>query len=223
VWLTVGPGGREISTTDGRLTSDDLLEYWLRPFPGVYRALRAPISKLSATTPDGIWFGLGASEGGTLAVVGRDTMVGVMYSPDSYEDWFVLNITHWRLGLGLGASLGAALVFAVGGKTPQSFDGLKVGGWDFKAGLGENWGAFAKGVAGLNLGAKIASSAGSLFVKSQLSVKQWQSFAVVVRDGVKGGKLASPSHPTVVVMPIPMAGVALEASVYYAFGSCSVL
>ncbi|HVV95495.1 MAG TPA: hypothetical protein VHD15_18950 [Hyphomicrobiales bacterium] len=224
VWLSAGSGGPEIRTTDGRLTNDDLLEYWLRPIQGAYQALHAPLPKPQVpTAPDGVWFGLGAGEGGTLAVVGRDTMIGVMYSPDSYEDTFLLTMTHWRLGLGLGASAGGALIIATGGKTPYSFDGLAVGGWDFKAGLGSNWGAFAKGIAGLNLGAKIASTAGGLVAKSQLSVKEWQAAAVIVRDAVKGHKLADASGPAIAVMPIPLAGVALEASVYYAFGHCSVI
>lgn len=221
VWLA-GPNGL-IYTQDGRLTKANLLEYWLRPFPGVYQALRAPISKPGIASPDGIWFGLGAQEGGTLFFMGRDTMVGFMYSPDEYEDSFLLNVSHWRLGVGLGASIGAALVIATGGKTPQSFDGLKVGGFDFKAGLGENWGAFAESIGKLGLAAKITSSAGSLFAKSKLSVKEWQTLAVVVRNGVKGTKIANSNGPAVAVMSIPLAGAALEASVYYAWGDCSVL
>ncbi len=218
-----GPGGRVVNTDDGRLTTDNLLECWLRPIAGEYQALRAPVSKPSIASPDGIWFGLGLGEGGTLFFGGKDSMVGIMYSPDQYEDSFILGITHWRAGLGLGASIGAALIIATGGKTPQSFDGLKVGGFDFKAGLGENWGAFAEGIEGLGLAAKITSSAGSLFAKSKLSVKQWQALAVLVRNALKGAKTALSSGPAVLVMPIPLAGAALEASVYYAWGHCTVL
>jgi hypothetical protein len=222
VWLEGHDG--TIHTQDGRLTNDNLLEYWLRAIPGYYNALRAPISKPnSVSSSDGFWFGLGAQEGGTLFVAGRDTMVGIMYSPLEYKDSFVLNISHWRLGLGLGASIGAALIIAIGAKTPEGFDGLKVGGFDFKAGLGENWGAFAESIGDLGLAAKVANSAGSLFAKSNLSVKQWQVLAVAVRNGVKGAKLLNANKPTVVVMPIPLAGAALEASVYYAWGHCSVL
>lgn len=218
-----GPGRRVVNTDDGRLTTENLLECWLRPIAGAYQALRAPVSHPSVASPDGVWFGLGVGEGGTFFVYGRDTMLGIMYSPDAYKDNFVLNITHNRVGLGLGASIGAALVIGTGGKTPQSFDGLKVGGFDFKAGLGENWGAFAQGIEGLGLAAKITKSAGSLFAKSELSVKTWQALAVVVRNGLKGAKLALSSGPAIAVMPIPLAGAALEASVYYAWGDCSVL
>lgn len=219
----IGPGGRVIYTDDGRLTKNNLLECWLRPIPGAYNALRAPISTPSIASTDGVWFGLGAGEGGTLFVVGRDTMVGRMYSPDEYKDSFWLNVTHWRLGLGLGASIGGALIIATGGKTPQSFDGLRVGGFDFKAALGGKWGDFAKGIVGLNLGAEISSTTGSFFSKSTLSVKSWQALAVLVRDGIKGTKLALASGPGIAVMPIPLAGVGLEAGVYFAFGECSVL
>ena len=217
-----GPGKRVVNTDDGRLTTDNLLECWLRPIAGEYQALRAPVSNPTVTSPDGTWFGLGVGGGGTFFVAGRDALYGFMYSFDKYEDSFPLQVTHWRVGLGLGGSFGGAFIVAVGGKTPQSFDGLSVGGFDFKAALGAKWGDFAKGVQDLDFASKIASSGGSFFSRSKMSAKLWQATAVAVRDGVKAS-LANVSAPAVVIMPIPLAGAGVELSVYYAWGDCSVL
>jgi hypothetical protein len=178
-------------------------------------------------TPDaklersGIWFGIGGQTGGHLAIVGKDTVEAVLYSMETYKDRFWLNVDGYRIGPGLGGSVGVVVVVATGGKHPGSFNGVKVTGVDFQANLGGKWGDLAKGLKGLNAVSKFAK-AGKIIDKT-ISIAEWEKVRDLIWNAIKAGAInVNSDKPEVNVMAIPGAGVGLELSVFYGFGTVQV-
>lgn len=194
---------------------------WKRPSfpsqtPGVLSTLPKPTP---AKKRSGIWFGLGGQEGGTLAIVGKDTVEACLYSLESYQNRFWMNIDGWRLGLGLGASIGVAIVVATGVDHPRELNDFPAGGFDFQANLAGKWGDIAKAAKGLNAVRKIAS--GAKIIDKTISIAEWEKMRDLIWNihkaaDIDTGKLG------VNVMGIPGAGVGLEISAYYGFGSVYV-
>lgn len=228
IWLSAGSPGRIIHTKDGRLTHEDLLEWWLRPIHGMYRALHTPVSSIkSVKSSSGIWFGIGIQGGGTFAIWGRYTKQAILFSLDSYDDHFWVSISETRWGLGLGGSGGAALFYAVGGKTPMAFDGLKTGGWDFQASLGEDWAAFAKALAGdfkeLGLVEQVTKAEG-FFKKCNLTEQQWRRLATQIKRSTTLANMRNSFlKPHITSVSIPGAGGGLELSLTHESGTSSVI
>ena len=72
---------------------------------------------------------------------GKDTVEAWMFSLESYKNRFLMNIDGYRIGPGLGGSIGVAIVIGTGGPSPGKFNGVQVSGFDFQANLGGRWGA----------------------------------------------------------------------------------
>lgn len=194
---------------------------WKRPSfssstPGELSTLPKPVQPKKRS---GLWFGLAGQEGGTLAIVGKDTVEACLYSLESYNNRFWLNIDGWRFGLGLGASVGMAVVVVTGVQHPSELRDFPVGGWDFQANLGGKWGDVAKAAKGLNAVRKIAS--GAKFVDKAISVVEWEKLRDTIWNLYKASKIDT-DKTDVNVMGIPGAGIGLEISGYYGFGSVLV-
>jgi hypothetical protein len=190
---------------------------WHRPtFP--------PPPKPDPTQPDkqpersGIWFGFGGQTGGHLVVAGKDTVEACLYSLEGYRNRFWMNIDGYRVGPGLGGSIGVVFVVATGGKTPSAFNGLKVSGVDFQANLGGRWGDLAKGVKGLRFVSRFAKA--GKFIDKAISVAEWEKLRDLIYNGIKAGQISLHSEkPEMNVMGIPGAGTGAEVSVYYGWGT----
>jgi len=194
---------------------------WKRPSfpsstPGELSTLPKPVQPKKRS---GLWFGLAGQEGGTLVVVGKDTVEACLYSLESYNHRFWLNIDGWRFGLGLGASVGLAVVVVTGVQHPNELRDFPVGGWDFQANLAGKWGDVAKAAKGLNAVRKIAS--GAKFVDKAISVAEWEKLRDTIWNLYKASKIDT-DKTDVNVMGIPGAGIGLEISGYYGFGSVFV-
>lgn len=194
------------------------LKSWNRPsFPP------APAVQPAPPKPEksGVWFGIGFQGGGHLAVGGKDTVEAWMFSLETYKNRFMLNVDGYRIGPGLGGSVGVAVVVATGGVYPSAFSGLKVSGWDFQANLAGKWGDLAKGVKGLSAVKRFAN-AGKI-VDKMISYAEWEKIRDLIWNGIKAGSINPHSEkPEVNVMAIPGAGVGLEISGYYGFGDVFV-
>jgi hypothetical protein len=194
---------------------------WKRPsFPSNTPGLLSRLPKIGVSKKrSGIWFGLGAQEGGTFFAVGKETVEACLYSAESYQDRLWLNVDSWRLGPGLGASVGAVIVVATGVDSPNDLNGFPMSGTDFQASLGGRWGDIAKLAKGLNSVRKIAS--GAKFIDKVLSAAEWEKLRDLIWNGYKA--TAIDSHKLGLnVMGIPGVGVGLELGVYYGFGSVIV-
>jgi len=168
----------------------------------------------------GIWFGLGGQEGGTLGIAGKDTVEACLYSLETYQNRFWMNIDGWRLGLGLGASVGVVLVVATGVERPNDLQGFIAGGdVDFQLSLAGKWGDVAKAAKGLNLVRKIAGA--SKFVEKTISLAEWEKLRDLVWNLYKAMDINS-KKMAVNVLSIPGAGIGLEVSVFKSMGEVTV-
>lgn len=169
----------------------------------------------------GIWFGLGLQGGGHLAVAGKDTVEGWIYSLESFHDRFWMNIDGYRVGPGLGGSVGVVFVMVTGARTPGAIQGLKVSGWDFQANLGGRWGDLAKGLKGMKAVSRVAT-AGKIIDRS-ISVAEWEKLRDAVWNGIKALQIDTKSaKPEVNVIALPGAGTGVELSGFYGWGTVFV-
>ena len=194
---------------------------WKRPSfpsetPGKLAALPTPPGSIKHS---GLWFGLGGQTGGTLFLVGKDTVEACLYSWDDYHNSFWMNIDGWRFGAGLGASIGGALVVATGVDQPKDLDGFPAGGFDFQASMGGKWGDLGKAAKDLNAVRKVAS--GAKLIDKTISLAEWEKLRDFIWDLYKADHINT-HELGVDVFAIPGLGAGLELGVYYGFGSVSV-
>lgn len=194
---------------------------WKRPAfasesPGKLSALRTPVGSIKHS---GIWFGLGGQTGGSLFVIGKDTVEACLYSWDDYESHFWMNIDGWRFGPGLGASVGAVLVIATGVDKPYDLDGFPKDGKDFQANMGGRWSDIAKAAKALKAVQKIGS--GAKLIDKTISLAEWEKLRDTIWNLYKTGDIDT-KKLDVNVFGIPGAGVGLELSAYYGWGLVAV-
>ena len=171
--------------------------------------------------PSGIWFGFGGQTGGHLAIAGKDTVEACLYSLETYQNRFWMNIDGWRVGPGLGASIGVIFVIATGVRTPHDLMNFKVSGGDFQFNMGGKWGDVAKGAKELNMVRKFAK--GAMFIEKTIDIAKWEKLRNAILD-IKALASINWSEKTVTVLPIPVPGfgAGLEISAYYGWGSVYV-
>jgi hypothetical protein len=193
---------------------------WKRPsFPSKTPGELSTLPTLGVSKKrSGIWFGLGGQEGGHMFVIGKDTVEACLYSAESFYDRMWLNIDGWRFGPGLGASIGVAFAVATGVHTQKDLDGFQVSGVDFQGNLGGRWGDIAKFAKELDAVKKIAS--GAKIIDKTLSVAEWEKTRDIIWNAYKATSINS--NVGLNVFGIPGAGVGLELSAYWGFGTVSI-
>jgi hypothetical protein len=189
---------------------------WKRPvFPPDPQ--KDPTPKSKPKEKSGIWFGIGGQTGGHLFVAGKDTVEACLFSFDSYQKRFWLNVDGYRVGPGLGGSIGLVLVIATGAPEPSMLQGLKVTGWDFQAALAGRWGDLAKAAKELKVVRQMAS--GAKFVDKTISVLEWEKLRDIINNL---RRVLMMEKKDVLVLSIPGAGIGLELSGYYGWGSVHI-
>lgn len=171
------------------------------------------------TEPSGVWFGFGVQGGGHAAIGGKDTCEACLYSLESYTNRFWMNIDGYRVGPGLGGSIGVVFVIATGARSPGELHHFKVGGWDFQANLGGKWGDLAKGAKEINMIRKFAKA--GMIIDKTITIAKWEK----IRDLILGIKKVAGinfAEKSVTVLPIPGAGTGAEISVFYGWGDVLV-
>lgn len=173
-----------------------------------------------------MYFGLGAKFGGIL-IGGTQTMEGYLFSVDDYHDQVHAEARIWTLGPGLGGGGNLVFIMAYGGNAKHEFVGTKFDGWDFAVSLGGRWGDALKGVSKIPAIAKLAKVAkeggkvGQLLKGvSKLKPQEWEKIAELVKTSREAlGVDPSATKPQLNVFDIPLAGGALEVSLYKWWGT----
>lgn len=193
---------------------------WKRPvFP--HTDTVDPVVPEEKAEPSGVWFGFGAQGGGHAAVFGKDTVEALLYSLETYQNRFWMNIDGWRLGPGLGGSIGVVFVIATGAKSPYELNNFKVSGLDFQANLGGKWGDLAKGAKDVNMVRQFAK--GAMILDKTISIAKWEKLRDLILGIMKGtSAYLSAGEKNVTVLPIPGAGTGAEISLFYGWGSVMV-
>ncbi|HLA96165.1 MAG TPA: hypothetical protein VK612_10620 [Pyrinomonadaceae bacterium] len=195
---------------------------WKRPSfpPAPHMPEPEPAPKRS-----GIWFGVGFQTGGHLFIAGKDTVEACVYSYESYNDRFWMNIDGYRIGPGLGASVGAAVIVISHCHTPGEVQGFSINGFDFQANIVGKWGDLAKSAKTLDTVQKYAKLGTA--VDKSISILEWTKMREAINLAYKAGTTAydvnkKAEKPEVDVIGVPFAGVGLEVSVFYGTGSVFV-
>ncbi|MEJ1160340.1 OmpA family protein [Prosthecomicrobium sp. N25] len=190
------------------------------PPPQIRRppSMPAPLPKM--------YFGLGVKFGGIL-IGGTQTLEGYLFSVDDYDDQVHVEARIWTLGPGLGGGGNVVFIMAYGGTDKRGFVGTKFDGWDFAVSLGGRWGDAVKGVSKIPAIAKLAEvvkdggkAAAVLKGAAKLKPGEWEKVAELVKTSREAlGVDADATKPQLSVFDIPLAGGALEVSLYKWWGT----
>ena len=211
---------------------------------GYYRAVLVKLHKGVVALPDPppavqrpptmpktgpkMYFGLGAKFGG-IVIGGTQTLEGYLFSVDDYNDQVHVEARIWVLGPGLGGGANVVFIMAYGSPHKHEFVGTKFDGWDFAVSLGGRWGDAAKGlskipaVAKLAQGIKQGGKVGQILKgASKLSPTEWEKVVELVKTSREAlGVDSNATKPQLNVFDIPLAGAALEVSLYKWWGTVS--
>ncbi len=117
----------------------------------------------------------------------------------------MLNINGYKLGLGLGGSVGAVFILAHGYDTSSEMQGVS-GGWDFDIAIMAKLGDFLKGVRDLR--------------NTVDTIQKYKKMRYLTENLIKNMGVTEPGIYTI---PIPLAGVGVHLWGGYKFGDVSVL
>lgn len=187
--------------------------------PGI---IYIPQTEKTAQQLTRIWYGIAIKVGGTLGIAGKDTAEGWLISADYYDNRLWFNLDNWRLGLGLGASVGVALVIVTSMTDPAELAGHALSDHDFQASMGNKWGTVAKWLSGFEKYGKLASLSAKS-AKRIISVAEWENTRGAIQSAASALGLKSDSAiPQVAIIDIPGGGIGLELAVYKHAGVFSV-
>jgi hypothetical protein len=188
-----------------------------------------PAVKRPPTMPKAVpkmYFGIGVKFGG-IVIGGTQTMEGYLFSVDDYRDQVHVEARIWTLGPGLGGGANVVFIMAYGSPHKYEFVGSKFDGWDFSVSLGGRWGDAVKGVSKIPAVAKLAKLinqggkvAEILKGASKLSPSEWEKVAELVKASREAlGVDPNATKPQLSAFDIPLAGAALEVSLYKWWGT----
>ncbi len=189
--------------------------------PGIIY-LPAPGQAVPATQPSGIWYGLGLKGGGHFFAIGKDTIEAWLVSYDTYEDNFFMNVDGWRMGPGLGGSVGVVLVIVTSLARPEGLRGHMFGGADFEASLGGRWSSVAKSLDKLQPAMRVLKGAKHV-TKGAIKVAEWEKTREAVKNAASAlGMKFDAAEPQVNAFGVPGAGIGAEISLFYGWGTVQV-
>lgn len=173
-----------------------------------------------------MYFGLGLKFGG-IVIGGTQTIEGYLYSVDNFKDRVHFEARIWTLGPGLGGGGNVVFIMAHGANKKGKFLGTKFDGWDFAVSLGGRWGdaikgasripAFARLAKMVKEGGKVSQAAKSA---AKLNASEWEKVAELVKTSREALGVDPKAHkPQINVFDIPLAGAALELSLYKWWGT----
>jgi len=179
------------------------------------------------------WLGIGGKFGSTVIVMGIEQMAGMIVSIQDLVNTepnvrtIVLNAQTTRMGLGVGASGGACIIYATGVADAAELNRLLTGGMDFNLALGGNAGSLIKA-------SKTAGRMKKLKPLVDVLVKIGAKSPDVLKNALKApdklGDLykavtglretlaneVGDVEPSVLIMDIPGASGGTEASLFHA-------
>lgn len=173
-----------------------------------------------------MYFGVGAKFGGIL-IGGTQTLEGYLFSVDDYNDRVHVEARIWTLGPGLGGGGNVVFIMAYGSPHKHEFLGTKFDGWDFSVSIGGRWGDVVKGARKIPAVAKLAQvikKGGkidqALKGGAKLSPSEWEKVSELVKSSREAlGVDSDATKPQLSVFDIPLAGAALEVSLYKWWGT----
>ncbi len=154
-----------------------------------------------------VWAGIGKGHSGDLFVAGAHDLTGKIYNlgddlPDVRNA--VININGFKLGPGLGASIGAVLILAHGFTDAKEMTGESMGK-DFDAAIGAKLGDFFKSLKFIG--------------KAVDTIQKYKKLRYISETAIKNHNI---TEKGVYIFPIPLAGVGLHIWGGYKFSNTTI-
>jgi hypothetical protein len=108
---------------------------------------RPPVNEFPPAPPEAktnAWLGIGGKAGTMFGVVGIETLTGYVVSLDDPTKGMGITASINRLGVGVGVTGGACIIYITGASGPGDVTGYQQMDKDFNLSLGGNWGKIAK-------------------------------------------------------------------------------
>jgi len=155
-----------------------------------------------------VWAGVAKAHSGDFFLVGAHDLTGQIYNlgdelPDVRNA--VININGYKLGPGLGGSVGAVFVIAHGYNTIDEMNGVS-GGWDFDLSIGTKLDSLIKGVRGIG---KVVDT-----------MQKYKKMRYLTEAAIKNMGIIKPG---IYSIPIPLAGVGIHVWGGFKFGDVRIL
>lgn len=127
----------------------------------------------------------------------------------------------------MGGGANVVFIMAYGATKKRNFVGIKFTGWDFAVSLGGRWGDAVKGVKNIPTIAKVSKIikqggkvSDALKGTAKLSPGEWEKIAELVKASREAlGIDPDATKPQVNAFDIPLAGAAIEVSLYKWWGT----
>jgi len=169
-----------------------------------------PINTPTQSALNTVWAGVAKGHSADLFVAGAFDLTGIVYNlgdnaPNVRNA--VLNINGYKVGPGLGGSIGATLVIAYG--YPQARDMVgEVSGFDFDLAVVAKLGDLLKGLKGIGTALD--------------TLDKFKKVRYVAEQTIKTTMNGMPGSKGIITLPIPFAGVGIHVWAGFKSGNISV-
>lgn len=171
------------------------------------------------------WVGAGAKIGSMLGAAGLETFEGVAGRLDTWKDsCHEVNVAAVRLGLGLGASLGASIFLGFNIANLWTVNNMVIQDWGFNIAFPEVKANVRDAGSALNL-ARYVSGAGRSFLKKEFYRGMTPSEIGKLRDlasSIWNTRAKMTQAPVMLVIDVPGVGGGAELSGYWTTGEFTV-
>jgi len=175
------------------------------------RIIKMPPLTIMGNAPskwDTIWAGLGKYHSGDFFIFGAHDLTARIYNLGNELSGIknaTINRSGYKIGPGLGGSVGAVFVIAHGYKEACQIKGVS-GGFDFDVAIMAKLGDFLKGVKGLG---KVVDT-----------IEKYKKLRYLTENAVKNIGITKPGVYTI---PIPLAGTGLHLWAGFKFGDITLV
>ncbi len=162
------------------------------------------------------WFGVGVKGGGTLGLVGFETMEGYISNLGMPSHSHALNMTYLRLGAGLGGGAGLCAIFVYNCSNPQNLHRKNDASWSINVSLGAKWSDVVKFMAKSKLfevAPKLVNSFSKATKADLDNIRNSASYLSTVYE------ITDQTKDKVITIDIPFAGVGAEISAQKLYGT----
>jgi len=154
-----------------------------------------------------VWAGIAKAHSADLFILGAHDLTGMVYNlgdklPDVRNA--TLNINGFKIGPGLGGSIGAVFVIAHGYNSPAEMTG-GTESWDFDLAIAGKLDSFLKGARGIG---KVVDT-----------IQKYKKMRYLTENVIKNLGITEKGIYTI---PIPFAGVGIHAWAGFKFGTVSI-
>lgn len=162
------------------------------------------------------WFGVGLKGGGTLGVVGFETMEGSISNLGMPSHSHSINMSYMRVGAGLGGGAGLCMIYVYNCINPKVLDGTNDSSWSINISLGEKWSSIASYLSKSKIFDLAPKLIGGLATATKFDLDNIRNVASYLFTAYE---LTDMTKNKVVAIDVPLAGIGAEISAQKLYGT----